>query len=125
MKQLGCRVSLFMDAEALADGDAAPVVRALNADRVELYTEPYARAFHAGGEELRRSLDLYARAARNAAAQGLGVNAGHDLSCENLPAFLQHVPGVAEVSIGHALIADALEFGLPATVGRYLAAIRG
>jgi pyridoxine 5-phosphate synthase len=115
---LGVRVSLFMDP---VEGGMAQAA-ALGADRVELYTEPYARAFAAGdpAPELRR----YRAAARAALAAGLGVNAGHDLNLANLRPFLVEVPGVAEVSIGHALIADALEFGLTDTVRRYLAEIR-
>lgn len=117
LRALGIRVSLFMDPVA----DAMQAARELGADRVELYTEPYARAFDAGnasGELLR-----YAGAARAAAAAGLGVNAGHDLNQTNLPPFLAAVPGVLEVSIGHALIADALLRGLGQTVHDYLAAI--
>ena len=89
------------------------------ADRVELYTEPYARAFEVRGA---RAADTYAAAAEAAARGGLGVNAGHDLNLRNLRPFLAAVPNVLEVSIGHALIADALEFGLPETVRKYLAA---
>jgi pyridoxine 5-phosphate synthase len=121
MKDLGCRVSLFMDAEALARGDAVKRVCELGADRVELYTEPYAAA-HASGDKtrLKKSLALYARAASRAKAARLGVNAGHDLSLQNLGVFLKHVKPVHEVSIGHALIADALEFGMAGAVKRYL-----
>jgi pyridoxine 5-phosphate synthase len=119
MKGLGCRVSLFMD------GDSADIERAreLGADRVELYTEPYAAAFASGDAGLlARSLELYARGAERARAAGMGVNAGHDLNLLNLLAFLQGVRGVDEVSIGHALIGDALEFGMRETVRRYLGA---
>jgi len=119
LKTLRVRVSLFMDPVPAAMAAAAR----LGADRVELYTEPYARAFGTPGQ--RASLDLYAESARAAQGAGLGVNAGHDLNLANLPAFLAAVPRVLEVSIGHALIADALEFGLAETVRRYLAAIRG
>jgi pyridoxine 5-phosphate synthase len=119
LKSLRVRVSLFMDPVPSAMAAAAR----LGADRVELYTEPYARAFGTPGR--RASLDLYAESARAAQSAGLGVNAGHDLNLANLPAFLAAVPQVLEVSIGHALIADALEFGLAETVRRYLAAIRG
>jgi pyridoxine 5-phosphate synthase len=119
LKSLRVRVSLFMDPAPSAMAAAAR----LGADRVELYTEPYARAFGTPGR--RASLDLYAESARAAQSAGLGVNAGHDLNLANLPAFLAAVPQVLEVSIGHALIADALEFGLAETVRRYLAAIRG
>jgi pyridoxine 5-phosphate synthase len=118
LKTLGVRVSLFMDPLPAAMAKAA----ALGADRVELYTEPYARAF--GGVERQATLRRYAEAARAAQAAGLGVNAGHDLNVDNLPAFLSEVPGVLEVSIGHALIADALEWGLAEAVRRYLEAIR-
>lgn len=114
----GARVSLFMDPEPAAMAHAA----ALGADRVELYTEPYAQAF--GTSQQQTVLQRYAAAAAAARAAGLGVNAGHDLNLQNLAAFLRAVPGVDEVSIGHALIADALEFGLAATVGKYLAEIR-
>jgi len=118
LKSLGVRVSLFMD--PLPQAMAA--VRDLGADRVELYTEPYARSF--GTAEEQAVLDRYAQAAHAAQRAGLGVNAGHDLSLDNLPAFLRAVPDVLEVSIGHALIADALEFGLAEAVRRYLDAIR-
>jgi pyridoxine 5-phosphate synthase len=117
-RSLGARVSLFMDPEPAAMAHAAT----LGADRVELYTEPYAQAW--GTPQQQPVLQRYAAAAAAARAAGLGVNAGHDLNLQNLAAFLRAVPGVDEVSIGHALIADALEFGLPATVGKYLAEIR-
>lgn len=117
LRGLGVRVSLFMDPAAGVMASA----RELGADRVELYTEPYARAFATAGEA--PALRLYAEAALAAQRAGLGVNAGHDLNRDNLPAFLRAVPGVLEVSIGHALIADALELGLAQTVRQYLAAI--
>ena len=115
----GVRVSLFMDPVP----EAIPLAAALGADRVELYTEPYARAF--GTAQQSGELERYRRAAEAALRAGLGVNAGHDLNLENLPPFVAAVPGVVEVSIGHALIADALEFGLAETVRRYVAAARG
>ena len=115
---LGVRVSLFMDPEP----QAMALARRLGADRVELYTEPYALAF--GRPAQARALARYRAAAEAAQAVGLGVNAGHDLNRDNLPSFLSAVPGVLEVSIGHALTADALEFGMAATVRMYLAAIR-
>jgi pyridoxine 5-phosphate synthase len=87
------------------------------ADRVELYTEGYARAFGTADEDA--VLAQYTRAAEAALAAGLGVNAGHDLNRDNLTRFLREVPGVAEVSIGHALIADALELGYAETVRDY------
>ncbi|MGE4242776.1 pyridoxine 5'-phosphate synthase [Ramlibacter sp.] len=116
-KALGVRVSLFMDADAAA----MPLARAVGADRVELYTEPYAASFGRPGNEavLRR----FADAARAAQAAGLGVNAGHDLNRDNLPDFVRAVPNVLEVSIGHALVADALELGYADTVRRYVAAL--
>jgi pyridoxine 5-phosphate synthase len=116
---LGVRVSLFMDATP----EAMAAARAVGADRVELYTEPYAAAVVQGGPALAAQLQRFAAAAHAAHAAGLGVNAGHDLNQHNLGAFLQAVPGVLEVSIGHALVAEALEVGLAETVGRYLRCI--
>lgn len=111
---LGVRVSLFMDPEP----EAMALARAVGADRVELYTEPYAKAW--GTPELEFQTRRYALAARAALDAGLGVNAGHDLSRANLTWFLQSVPEVSEVSIGHALISDALELGYAATIADYL-----
>lgn len=121
MKSLGARVSLFMD----ADSSEFEQVKDLGAERIELYTEPYVKAFDKGGEELQRALDLYAKAAARARAVGLDVNGGHDLNLHNLPPFVKKIPTLAEVSIGHALIADALEFGMAETVRKYLAACQG
>ena len=117
----GVRVSLFMDPveEQIARA------KDCGADRVELYTGPYAELVDRRGPahpETRAGLDAYARAARAAEELGLGVNAGHDLNLDNLAAFVA-VGGIAEVSIGHALIADALEMGLSTAVRRYLDAI--
>ena len=114
---LGVRVSLFMD----ADPQAMAAARAVGADRVELYTEPYAAAW--GTARQAAQLTRFAQAAQAALDAGLGVNAGHDLNRENLTAFISQVPGVAEVSIGHALMADALELGYTATVHDYLRCI--
>ena len=116
LKILGCRVALFADAGADIAAAAAS-----GADRIELYTGPYAEAFAAGDPQAQ--LPAFARTAREAAAHGLGANAGHDLSQANLGLFLREVPDVLEVSIGHALIGEALYAGLDATVKRYLAAI--
>jgi pyridoxine 5-phosphate synthase len=116
-RALGVRVSLFMDAET----QDMPLARSLGADRVELYTEPYAASFGTAGQE--EQLSRFSAAARAAQAAGLGVNAGHDLNRDNLPVFLRRVPGVLEVSIGHALVADALELGYAQTVRAYLAAM--
>jgi pyridoxine 5-phosphate synthase len=91
--------------------------RAVGADRVELYTEPYAAAWHT--PDRAHQLERYRAAALAALEAGLGVNAGHDLNRENLTTFLRTVSGVSEVSIGHALIADALELGYAATVSDY------
>jgi len=118
LKALGVRVSLFMDPVA----EAMTAAAGLGADRIELYTEPYARAF--GTAEQEAVLGRYAEASRAAQRSRLGVNAGHDLSLPNLPVFLRSVPKVLEVSIGHALISDALELGLAEAVRRYLEAIR-
>ena len=111
---LGLRVSLFMDAEV----GAMQAAKDVGADRVELYTEPYAAAW--GTPEQGAQLARFAAAAQAALDAGLGVNAGHDLNRDNLAAFVQQVPGVSEVSIGHALIADAMELGYTVTVRAYL-----
>jgi len=116
-KALGVRVSLFMDPAP----QAMAAAKAVGADRVELYTESYASAF--GTPRQDAVLRGFADAARAARAVGLEVNAGHDLNRENLTVFLREVPGVKEVSIGHALISDALELGYSATVKAYLASI--
>lgn len=118
-KGLGCRVSLFMD----ADVDAMVCASETGADRVELYTEPYAAAHATGGAALEAALVRFADAAVAAQAAGLHLNAGHDLTRGNLGPFLRRVPGVVEVSIGHALTADALEMGMAAAVGAYLSVI--
>jgi pyridoxine 5-phosphate synthase len=92
--------------------------RAVGADRVELYTEPYAAAFGTPAQAMQ--LQRYADAAVAATQSGLGLNAGHDLNRDNLPAFVAAVKGLQEVSIGHAFMADALEIGYAATVQAYL-----
>ncbi len=113
LQRAGIRVSLFVD----ADPDVMSHARGIGADRVELYTGPYAEAYAAGHRN--SALQKYATAAQAAWRSGLGLNAGHDLNLVNLGPFLQHVPGILEVSIGHALIADALELGLTEAVRRY------
>jgi pyridoxine 5-phosphate synthase len=115
----GVRVSLFMDPEPAQ----MALAREVGADRVELYTEPYAQAF--GTPQQAEVLARYRDSARAARAAGLGVNAGHDLNLDNLEPFLRGVGEVDEVSIGHALIADALERGYANTVRAYLACIPG
>ena len=117
-KSFGARVSLFMDPLP----DAMRHATTAGADRVELYTEPYAKAFGTAAQA--ETLARYAAAAEAALRVGVGVNAGHDLNRDNLAAFLSAVPGVSEVSIGHALISDAIEFGLAPTVRTYVAEIR-
>ena len=113
----GVRVSLFMDPipEAMA------AAKGVGADRVEFYTESYASAFNTPQKS--EALSRFTQSARAAAAIDLGVNAGHDLNRDNLTEFLKAVPGVLEVSIGHALVADALELGYAATVQDYLRCI--
>jgi len=117
-QDLGARVSLFMD----ADPDAMAAAKAVGADRIELYTEPYAQAH--GSPQAPAVLERFAQTALAAQAVGLGVNAGHDLNLHNLRDFVQTVKLVQEVSIGHALIADALEQGYVNTVAAYLACLR-
>ena len=114
---LGVRVSLFMDAEP----QFMAAAKAVGADRVELYTEPYAAAWGTAQQETQ--LARFASAARSALDAGLAVNAGHDLNRDNLAAFIRRLPAVGEVSIGHALISDALELGYAATVADYLRCI--
>jgi pyridoxine 5-phosphate synthase len=114
LKALGCRVSLFVDAGASDVERAAQI----GADRIEIYTEPYAAAFAAGDPA--SALDACRETAERARACGLGVNAGHDLNQQNLGALKRAVPFLAEVSIGHALIGEALYAGLAPTVREYL-----
>jgi pyridoxine 5-phosphate synthase len=115
LKKSRIRVSLFMDPIS----ENMELAKKIGADRVELYTEPYAAAFAKGDSN---AAEPYATSAARALELGLAVNAGHDLNLDNLAPFLKNVKGVAEVSIGHALIGDALEFGLRETVKKYLAA---
>ena len=116
LRKAGVRVSLFVDPEITAVDWAAD----LGADRVELYTEPFARAFEQGPAAAQFCFDRYALAARRAHQRGLGVNAGHDLDLQNLPLFA-NLPHLVEVSIGHALISRALFVGLHRVVEEYLA----
>lgn len=117
----GCRVSLFMDPIE----EKIKRAQATGADRIELYTGPYADAVAEVGLDharARQSLSIYIEAARYARQLGLGINAGHDLNLDNLAAFVA-MGDIAEVSIGHALIADALDFGMAETVRRYREAL--
>ncbi len=123
LNKAGVRVSLFMD----PDPEVMPLAAALGAGRVELYTEPYAAAYGTGDEAA--TLARYVRAAEAAQAVGLGLNAGHDLNQQNLGRLIAAIPAISEVSIGHALTAEALEDGFAATVKNYVrildAAARG
>lgn len=112
-KRNGIRTSIFMDPEISLINAAAKT----GADRIELYTEAYAQNFE---KENLNGVMPYVDAAKEALALGLGINAGHDLNLENLNFFVKEVPGVLEVSIGHALIAEALYFGLQNVVSMYL-----
>jgi pyridoxine 5-phosphate synthase len=120
LRVAGVRVSMFVDPEPAAIRWAA----SLGADRVELYTEPFAKAFDAGSATAAASLKRYIAAAALAHELGLGVNAGHDLDLRNLTLF-RMLPHLAEVSIGHALISHALFVGLDRAVRDYLAAVAG
>lgn len=120
LRDAGVRVSMFVDPTPEAVRWAAD----LGADRVELYTEPYARTFASTGADLQACLDRYARASALAAELGLGVNAGHDLDLENLPDFVHAMPRLDEVSIGHAIISYALYVGLRQAVREYLEAVQ-
>lgn len=116
LRRQGIRVSLFVDPRP----EAIDLAAELGADRVELYTEPYARAFERGPSDGARSFEVYAAAAGHARGRGLGVNAGHDLDLDNLTLF-RTLPHLQEVSIGHALMSRALFVGLGTVVGEYLA----
>lgn len=112
-KQDGIRVSIFVDAdERMIEG-----AKATGTDRIELYTEPYATHYDANREA---AVEPFVRAAKLANELELGLNAGHDLSLENLQYFTEKIPGLLEVSIGHAFISDALYFGLENTIQMYL-----
>ncbi|MBP3683038.1 MAG: pyridoxine 5'-phosphate synthase [Rikenellaceae bacterium] len=109
----GIRVSIFVD----PDPEMVSGAKECGADRVELYTEAYAAGYHTDRE---KAIEPYVVAAERAREEGLGLNAGHDLNLDNLRYFLTRIPWVDEVSIGHALISDALYFGLENTVALYL-----
>ncbi|MFN3874564.1 MAG: pyridoxine 5'-phosphate synthase [Flavobacteriales bacterium] len=117
LKEAGIRVSVFMEADPEQVAHAADT----GTDRIELYTEPYAANYARGREA---AVAPFVRAAARAIELGLGVNAGHDLSLENLAFFVDNVPGVLEVSIGHALVCDALRYGMENTVALYLRELR-
>jgi pyridoxine 5-phosphate synthase len=113
LKKAGIRVSIFIDTD-LKNIENAPKT---GTDRVELYTEAYASNY---AKDRAAAIKPYAEAAKLAGSLGLGLNAGHDLSLENLQYFKENIPGLLEVSIGHALISDALYFGLENTIQLYL-----
>ena len=113
LRALGIRTSLFMD----PDPQQIRLAAQLGADRIELYTESYARAFR-DKNDLEAVFGRFVAAAETAAAEGLGLNAGHDLDLDNLPRFAT-VPGLLEVSIGHALTVDAIRMGLANAVSAY------
>jgi pyridoxine 5-phosphate synthase len=116
-KEAGIRTSLFMGTDPEALGHAAET----GTDRVELYTGPYAASYHIGREQ---AVVDFTRAATRAKELGLGLNAGHDLNLHNLAFFKANVPGLLEVSIGHALVCDALTYGMQNTIGLYLRELR-
>lgn len=116
-KEAGIRTSIFVDAEP----KMVEAARMCGTDRIELYTEPYAAGYEANSEE---AIKPFVEAAEVAREVGLGLNAGHDLSLHNLTYFHQNIPWLDEVSIGHALICDALYFGLEDTIKRYLACLK-
>ena len=118
LKSNGIRVSLFVEPRP----DAVQFASTTGADRVELYTESFARAFERGMDAARRSFECYAEAARLARTLGLGVNAGHDLDLDNLTLF-RGLPHLDEVSIGHAIVSRALFVGLARVVGEYRAVL--
>lgn len=116
-REAGIRTSIFVD----ADPKMVEATQQCGTDRVELYTEPYASGYEANREE---AIKPFIEAAKAAKAAGLGLNAGHDLSLQNLEYFHKNIPWLDEVSIGHALICDALYLGLEETIKRYLACLK-
>ncbi len=115
-KAMGTRVSLFADGDG--DAEAVAIAKATGTDRIELYTGPYGGCYDAP-ERVPAILEGLGRTADAALAIGLGVNAGHDLTVANLPPLIKRIPKLAEVSIGHGLTADALEYGMAETVRRF------
>lgn len=117
LRALGVRASIFVGTEL----EHIRLAKEVGADRIELYTEPYASLYP---EDREAAVAPFVRAAEYARGLGLGINAGHDLSLENLAYLKQSIPFLDEVSIGHALISEALELGLPETIKRYLEALK-
>lgn len=120
LKRAGMRVSLFADGDS--DAESLAIARQAGADRIELYTGPYGGCY-ADPAEAQRLVEVLGQTADRALALGLDVNAGHDLTVANLPALAARIPKLAEVSIGHGLTADALEYGMAETVRRYRRAL--
>ena len=118
LRSWGIRSSIFVE----TDLQNLDVAASIGTDRIELYTEPYATQYPKSREQ---AVAPFVHAARHAQSLGLGINAGHDLSLENLAFFSQSIPQLAEVSIGHALISDALYLGLEETIRRYRACLQG
>ncbi|MEX0962791.1 MAG: pyridoxine 5'-phosphate synthase [Pseudohongiellaceae bacterium] len=118
LRENGIRSSLFLD----ADAEMVDQLPSVGADRIELYTEDYAR--HYGGAEQDAVFERYLQAAHRATELGIGINAGHDLDLQNLAKFLQ-IPEILEVSIGHALVVESLQMGIGEVIARYLAIVQG
>lgn len=121
LHQLNIRVSLFVDPKTLTSKDIQ-LLKQINTDRVELYTEAYANDF--GTEKGMETLALYQQCAQAINQLGIDLNAGHDLDLDNLRTFVTEIPTIKEVSIGHALICDALQYGMKETIARYLACLK-
>ena len=122
LKKTGARISLFCDPDA--SDEQLQAAKATGADRIELYTGPYGGC-HDDSAKAAKQLEMLGKTADAALALGMEVNAGHDLTVANLPALARRIPRLAEVSIGHGLTADALEYGMDGTVRRFLAALEG
>ncbi|MFW6227754.1 MAG: pyridoxine 5'-phosphate synthase, partial [Bacteroidota bacterium] len=116
-QKAGIRTSIFIE----TDLENMRAARDTGTNRVELYTEPYASRYHDHPDE---AIEPFVKAAEVAQEVGLGINAGHDLNLHNLRFFKQNIPGLLEVSIGHALIADAIYFGLETTIKKYLTELK-
>jgi pyridoxine 5-phosphate synthase len=117
----GARTSLFIDPNTISD-DEIELLKEIGTDRIELYTESYADAF--GTSEETKTLDIYKYVANKISKANIGINAGHDLNLFNLTTLIKTIPAIKEVSIGHALICDALYFGLKDTIARYLTCLK-
>ena len=121
LRRDGIRTSVFFSPHDINNGEMDILKHRINADRIELYTEEYARDFHTDSRN--STFKIYQRAATKADEIGLEINAGHDLDLDNLNYFIKGIPETAEVSIGHAIICDSLYLGLEETIKRYLNAV--